>query len=90
MPIPNDSLALVYQSEAYPKEWAGRVPKLIRMLRTVRVEDPTVRVVAVGGLKYPCLVNSDGLVFAIAPSGNLFVSRHEFEILEWQEILENE
>jgi hypothetical protein len=93
MPYPNwtteESPALESQSDTYPAEWGGKVPKVVRLTRVVPVDGEvfmwnvtSTRVPGPG--EYPAWVNSHGAVAMIRPDGSSFGLRpNEFEVVEW-------
>ncbi len=79
------SPALLSRSELYPAAWRGRVPKRIRMMKTVRSDFPCIsRLIAPKGGEYNAWVNSHGAVAAVLPIGEMLgVRPYEFEVIEW-------
>lgn len=79
-----ESPAIKEQSEHYPKDWERKVPKRVRMLKTVRAEIPYgYRCTATRKKDYTVWVNIHGAVTAIMPDGKLGLKPDEFEIIEW-------
>lgn len=86
-----DCPALHSQSEDYPSHFMGRVPKTIRMRKTVKPDeplrslDPDLRdVIAEHGMIYPAHTNSHGAVSAVTDKGTkLGVKPSEFEVVSW-------
>lgn len=73
----------------YPARFEGRVPKTVRVKRTVR-SDALLELagrkplIASRGETYPAWTNSHGALSAILPCGEKFGLRpHEFEVTEW-------
>jgi hypothetical protein len=86
----NDSPALKSQSDGYPASWYGKVPKRVKMAKTVTSDLPFgPRHRAEIGKEYDCWVNSHGAVAAILISGDrsdlLGVKLYEFEVIEWHD-----
>jgi hypothetical protein len=79
------SPALESKSEHYPAEYLGRVPKRVRMLRTVRSEWPfSAHRGAYKGDEYDADVNRHGAVSVYVEDGGLLgVKPGEFEVIEW-------
>jgi len=77
--------ALHYQSENYPADWHGRVPKRVRICKAERSDIPIPPVLeAKLGTQYEVYVNSHGAVAAILPEMQLLgLLPDEFEIVEW-------
>jgi hypothetical protein len=89
---PSDSPALQYRSEHYPASWNQKVPRRVRMAKTVTSELPPIvlvsqglsRLAAIGGREYDVWCNSHGAVTAILEGGELLGLRpYEFEIIAW-------
>ncbi len=87
-----DCPALHEQSGIYPKGWGKKVPKSVRMKRTVCPDFPLSAfpenkgMVACQEEEYPCWTNSHGAVAVVFPDGRkLGVRPDEFEIIEWYE-----
>jgi hypothetical protein len=88
-----DCPALHSQSKDYPARFMGRVPKTIRMRRTVQPDEPLrsldpewSRVIAEHSMLYPAYTNSHGAVSAVLDEGRkLGVKPDEFEIVEWHQ-----
>lgn len=83
-----DSPALREQSPTYPVEWMGRVPKRVRMNKTVQSKVPWIgkarQPVAIGGTEFDVWVNRNGAVTALFESGEpLGLRPDEFTIIEW-------
>ena len=86
--------ALKVQSEYYPASWHSKVPKKIKMAKTVTSSskpfysinnEPTLT--AENDKEYECWVNSHGAVAAIMPDGrHLGLKPYEFEIIEWHKV----
>lgn len=73
--------ALQRQSPLYPVEWVGRVPHIVRMLRTVAADEHAI---AHADQKYEVLVNSDGRVRALLPRGDTLAIAHDcFSVVSW-------
>lgn len=90
------SPAIKSQSKYYPKEWHGRVPKIVRVTKLVMPDFPFLlslpkRVICLPGNEYPVYVNSHGAISAIiylddeSPE-KLGLRPDEFEIIEWHGI----
>jgi ribA/ribD-fused uncharacterized protein len=90
------SPALAHRSRLYPESFGGRVPKVVRMLETVRMSlpfliltaDRDIPYKAEAGGEYPAWVNSDGVVSAVIGTdeyGKLRLKPGEFEVVEWWE-----
>ncbi len=77
------SPALRFRSKSYPPLFAGRVPRRIKMVITVRPDFPASGRPAVAGDCYEAWTNSHGAVAAVLPDGNLGVKPSEFEVTEW-------
>lgn len=85
------------QSEDYPARFMGRVPKTIRMRRTIQPDEPMRSlsaawrgVIAEHGMLYPAHTNSHGAVSAVMDNGQkLGVKPDEFEITEWYDANHN-
>ena len=81
------SPALYFQSDRYPASWNGKIPKLVKIAKTVHPDFPftlTKMGEASKDFKYPAWVNSHGVVAAILPSGRkLRLMAYEFEIVEF-------
>lgn len=90
---PSASPALEKRSELYPASWHDRVPKRIRMAKTVRSDVPVFLkghssfpdITAHNGIEYDCWVNSHGAVVAILDDEMLGVKPYEFEVIEWHD-----
>jgi hypothetical protein len=72
----------------YPERFGDRVPKTIRVLKTVTADFPISLarpdIVAPLGDMFPAWTNSHGAVSAILPSGErLGLYPREFEVVEW-------
>jgi hypothetical protein len=87
-----DCPALHSQSKHYPARFMGRVPKTVRMLRTVQADEPMrfmpdwSDLIAEKGMTYPAWTNSHGAVTAILDGRRrLGLKPDEFEITEWHE-----
>lgn len=78
------SPAFKHKSDSYPKEWCGKIPKIIRMTKIVKSDLPfPPLLVAKYGEQYEVWVNQNGAVSAILDDGKkLGVKPDEFEILE--------
>jgi hypothetical protein len=86
-----ESPALTDKSKHYPERFGGRVPKLIKMKRTV-LPDPLCVMVNKdyrgmelrGGETYEAWTNRNGAVSGICANGkHLGVKPDEFEVVEW-------
>lgn len=83
------SSALKNQSEHYPPVWKGKVPKRVKMAKTVTSDLPiflqkTESIIAEGGKEYYVYCNSHGAISAILPNGEkLGLKPYEFEVIEW-------
>lgn len=74
--------ALEHQSKHYPREWGGRVPKRVRLLRTV-YSDVRFRA-AIRNHAHDVVVNPHGAVSVLFEDGvTLGLKPDEFVILEW-------
>ena len=82
---PNDSPALIYQSEHYPALWKGRVPKHVKMAKTVCSDLPFDQLTATFDSVYEVWVNSHGAVAALINCKTLGLKPYEFEIVEWHQ-----
>jgi len=91
-----DSPALQTRSEHYPASWHQKVPKRIKMSKTVMSDLPMFRfqvpMRAVSGMEYECWVNSHGALCAILDHGEgdnmLGLKPYEFEVIGWHEVSE--
>lgn len=88
----SDCPAMRLQSKDYPARFMGRVPKTIRMRRTVQADWPLralpeyQSLIAEHGMSYPAYTNSHGAVCAVLDDGRkLGVKPDEFEITEWHD-----
>lgn len=83
----NESPALNIQSDIYPASWYGKVPKRVKMAKTVKSELPFgPRYIAEAGKEYDCWTNSHGAVAVLLPNSEMFgVKPYEFEVIEWHE-----
>lgn len=86
------SPALTHQSKGYPANYRGRVPKKIKMAKTLYPDE-------IGGISlakpgtmleldqvYECWVNSHGAVAGYCDNGQkLGVKPGEFDVVEWHE-----
>ena len=85
----NTSPALTHRSKHYPAAWHQKVPKRVRMAKTVYSDVPVFmtggeRLAALDGKEYNVWVNSQGAVTAILEDGQrLGLKPYEFEIIEW-------
>lgn len=88
------SPALTEQSGSYPARWHGRVPKVVRMLETVRADLPFMetggQAVAWKDAVYHVRVNSHGAVSVILDEGYekvvyLGVKPGEYAVMEWHD-----
>lgn len=83
---PDLSSALHGQSPTmYPCEWRGRVPRQVRMVRTVR---PMLnnRPVAICGTIFDVFVSWTGLVILLFATGEtLCVATDAFVVVQWHE-----
>lgn len=77
------SPALQRLAPEYPERFAKRVPRRVRVLRTVRPCFPFSGQPAVAGQEYLAWTNSYGAVSAILPDANLGLMPDEFEVVEW-------
>jgi hypothetical protein len=84
--------AMRNQSRVYPKIWEGKVPKTVRMLKTVHSDIPLLlpggNWVCEQGRCYQVIVNAFGAVSAwVGPGDNDFLGLKpdEFEIVEFWE-----
>jgi hypothetical protein len=77
------SPALRFRSKHYPERFNGRVPQLIRPLRTIRPDLPMRGKPALQGTVYFAWTNSFGAVAAVLPDGNLGLKPDEFEVVSW-------
>lgn len=80
--------ALKFLSDDYPKRFDRRVPKVIRMKRTVCSDLPWLmeckNVIAEIAMLYPAWTNSHGAVAAVLDNGTrLGVKPDEFEVVEF-------
>lgn len=84
-PMVMPSPALTYQSDSYPASWHGKVPKRIKMAKTITSDFPFPPVLrALKDDVCDCWVNSHGAVAAILCDGQrLGVKPYEFEVIEW-------
>jgi hypothetical protein len=88
-----DCPALHSRSKLYPERFEGRVPKTIRMLRTVQPDQPMRSlspewrgVIAEHGMIYGAYTNSHGAVCAVLDDGKkLGVKPDEFEVVTWHD-----
>jgi hypothetical protein len=81
-----DCPALQRQSEHYPARFRGRVPKRIKMAKTVRPDCPGCKpgTVALIDSEYDAWTNSHGAVCAVCENGEyLGVKPDEFDVIEW-------
>lgn len=87
-----DCPALHKLSEHYPARFGGRIPKTIRMLKTVLPDMTGVPVldaqcegiIAEIACHYPAWTNSHGAVCAVLDNGQkIGVKPDEFEVIEW-------
>ena len=77
------SPALQHQSKHYPASWHGKVPKVVRMAKTVTDDFPFgKKLVCQDGYEYHVVVNSHGAVAAIlGDEARLGLKPYEFEII---------
>jgi len=77
------SPALQHQSEHYPASWYGKVPKVVRMAKTVTDDFPFgKKLICQKGYEYHVIVNSHGAVTAIlGEKARLGLKPYEFEII---------
>lgn len=80
--------AMKWISDDYPARFNRRVPKVIRMLKTVESDVLWVKeyngLVAEIQMLYPAWTNSYGAVAAVLDDGRkLGVKPDEFEVVEW-------
>ncbi len=83
------SPALDAQSDSYPASWRGKVPKRVKMAKTVESDVP----LALRGGKilramkndiYDVWVNSHGAIAVYLPCGEkLGLKPYEFEVIQW-------
>ena len=88
----NNSPALISRSDDYPASWRGRVPKRVRMAKTVTPDFPGMgALVAIQDQEYDVWVNSHGAVAAIVDvrGKTLGLRPYEFEVIEWHESPDN-
>lgn len=83
-----DSPALNFKSEHYPERYNGRVPKKVKMLKTVTPDFPFFcdKDSFLTGIKeqvFECWVNSHGAVAIVQNGKKLGVRPSEFEVVEW-------
>jgi len=88
------SAALQWQSDRegdflYPKQWEGKVPLKVRMLKTVTSDLPMIfpdsaDMITVAKNEYYVYVNSYGAISAFLPNGKqLGLKPDEFEVIEF-------
>ena len=88
-PMVMPSPALTYQSEHYPASWHGKVPKRVRMAKTVLPDFPANLTWPADsccdeGQECEVYTNSHGAVSARLANGkNLGLKPYEFEVIEW-------
>lgn len=91
---PESSPALTERSRHYPASWHQRVPRRVKMAKTVFsdrvVGQPisTDRMAALAGQEYDVWVNSHGAVTAILHDDDnrlLGLNPYEFEVIAWHE-----
>lgn len=77
------SPALQHQSEHYPASWHGKVPRVVRMAKTVTDDFPFgEKIVCQNEYEYHVVVNSHGAVAAIlGERARLGLKPYEFEII---------
>jgi hypothetical protein len=83
--------ALQKQSIHYPKHFLGRVPRRIRMTKTVsalNLANKSSKIIAKAGCIYDAWTNSHGAVSAVCSNNlksdyHLGVKPDEFEVVEW-------
>lgn len=82
------SPAFIERSDHYPEDWKGKVPTVVRMMKTVRSELPLAispQLTAVAGAEYPVYVNSHGAVSAVFPDGSILgLKPMEFVVVKLQ------
>lgn len=90
MKTPNDSLALKWQSDTYPKRFLGNVPKRVKVIKNTGSDfdeilkangKSPVRVYK--GQMFDVIVNSLGAVTALIGDDELGLKPDEFEVIEW-------
>lgn len=83
------SPALSSRSELYPPVWGDKVPKRVRMAKTVHPDFPFFMNggdanVGTKGQEYDAWVNSHGAVAIVLSNGELLgVKPYEFEVIEF-------
>lgn len=83
------SPALSHRSEHYPATWGDRVPKRVRMAKTVHPDFPFFMnggdaSVGLKDQEYDAWVNSHGAVAIVLSNGELLgVKPYEFEVIEF-------
>jgi hypothetical protein len=86
------SPALTTQSKYYPANYRGRVPKKIKMAKTLYPDLPWMPGIKPGtmlelNMVYDCWVNSHGAVAGWCDNGEkLGVKPGEFDVVEWHEL----
>lgn len=85
----NPSPALLRRLPSYPPQFQGRVPKMIRMDKTVYPPANKVNQMGVAwkGCTYPAWTDSAGNVSALVPYGvtisRVALSPAEFQVTQW-------
>lgn len=83
------SPALTFQSEHYPASWQNKVPKRVRMAKTVLPDFPfnltwPESLCCNANSEYDVIVNSHGAITAIlSEDKRLGLKPYEFEVVEW-------
>ena len=86
------SPALTHQSKLYPANYRGRVPRKIKMAKTLYPDE--IEGISLGkpgtmlelNMVYECWVNSHGAVAGYCDNGEkLGVKPGEFDVVEWHE-----
>jgi hypothetical protein len=92
MPGSDASPALTRQSDSYPANYRGRVPKKIKMAKTLYPDEIAGFKLGKPGtmlelnMVYDCWVNSHGAVAGYCDNGEkLGVKPGEFDVVEWHE-----
>ena len=83
-----DSPAEKYQSVYYPQNWKGKVPKKVKIIKTVKeivngIESLPAVLLPVN-TEHECWVNSHGVIYAWLGQGRkLQLNKDEYKIIDW-------
>ena len=83
MKLPEDSPALLFQAYDYPKHYQGKVPRLVKLTKSVMSDLPFENIVFLKDLQVECWVNSHGAVVGLCNTKSLGLKPDEFHVLEY-------